>query len=382
MQILITTRIFPPAIGGPATLAALCAEHLTKAGHRVSVICQTESPGHDDSRYPFPVLRLPVRTAPWRRFSGTVAAIARAARAADVIFDHGLTTESGLVRKGLRDTPVVVCVHGDLAWEAATLRGWTTDDFETFQRRRYGWRVEMLKRLRTFAMRAHDRLIAPSQYMKRTIRNWGVPEERIEVIPYPVLAPPSLPARRAPREGAGGLNVLGLGVLEIRKHYEQAIEAIAPVAGVRLDLVGDGPERPRLEALTKQLGLENRVRFWGRLPNEKVWDLFRDADVVLHPSQWENLPVTILETMLAGLPVIARPIGGIPEQIEDGVTGYLVPGNDAGSMREALERFASLPPERRAAMGERARAVCRERFGFEVVMDKTTCLLERFAKCR
>jgi len=86
--------------------------------------------------------------------------------------------------------------------------------------------------------------------------------------------------------------------------------------------------------------------------------------------------------MLAGVPVIAHPIGGIPEQIEDGVTGYLYPGNDAASLRAALERFASLPPERRAAMGERAREVCRERFGFEVVMDRVARLLERFAKRR
>ncbi|MCX7825621.1 MAG: glycosyltransferase family 4 protein [Verrucomicrobiae bacterium] len=380
MQILITTGIFPPAIGGPATLAVLCGEHLTKAGHRVSLICQSEDLHHDDARYSFPVLRLPVRAPMWRRVSSTVSAIRRAARTADVVFGHGLSVESALVRKWLCDTPLVSFVHGDLAWEAAHLRRWTEDDFETFQRRRYGWQIETMKRLRSFAMRTHDRLIAPSQYMKNTMRNWGVPEEIIEVIPYPVPAPATLPARRVPRDSASGLNVLGIGVLEIRKHYEQAIEAIAPIAGARLDLVGDGPERPRLEALTKQLGLEDRVRFWGRLPNEKVWGLFRDADVLVHPSQWENLPVTILETMLAGVPVIARPIGGIPEQIEDGATGYVVPGNDAGSLREALERFAALPPERRAAMGERARAVFQERFSFEVVMDRVTRLLERCAK--
>ncbi|MBM3888137.1 MAG: glycosyltransferase family 4 protein [Verrucomicrobia bacterium] len=380
MQILITTGIFPPAIGGPATLAPLCGEHLTKAGHRVAVLTQSESLGHDDSRYPFRVLRLPVHVPQWRRVSGTVAAIAREARAADVVLGHGLAIESAFVRKWWCKTPVVSYVHGDLAWEAARLRGWTTDDFETFQRKRHDGRIETMKRLRTFALKTMDQLVAPSQYMKGVIRNWGVPEERIEVIHNPAIPPPGGQAQRRRPNGSGGLNLLSVGRLESWKHYEQVIEAMAPITGARLDLVGEGSEQPRLAALTQKLGLEQRVRFWGRLPNEKVWELFREADVFVHSSQWENFPIIIVEAMLAGVPVIARPIGGIPDQIEDQVSGCLVPGNDAASLRAALERFASLPPERRAAMGERARAVCQERFSSEVVMEKISRLLERCAK--
>ena len=381
MQILITTGIFPPAIGGPATLAPLCADHLTKTGHRVRVLTPSDSLDHDDSRYLFPVQRLPVRLPQWRRIRNTVSAIARETRGADVVFGHGLTIEMAFVRRWLRDTPIVSYVHGDLAWETARLRGWTTDDFETFQQRRYDRRIEVFRWLRSFAMRTHDQLIAPSQYMKNTIRNWGVPEEKIEVIPYPVIPPACLPTQRRPHKESDGLRVLGVGRLESWKHYEQVIEAIAPIAGARLDLVGDGAERPRLESLAKRLGVEDRVRFWGSQPNEKVWALLQEADVFMHSSQWENLPVIILEAMLAGLPVIARPIGGIPEEVEDGTSGYLVPGNDAASLRAALERFAGLPLDRRTAMGERARAICRERFSFEVVMENISRLLERCGRC-
>jgi len=382
MQILITTGNFPPAIGGPATLAPLCAEHLAKVGHQVTIVAQSEVVESDDSHYPFRVLRVPVRVAQWRRVSNTVVAVAREARAADVVLGHGLAIESAFVRKWLHDTPIVSYVHGDLAWEGARQRGWTADDFETFQRRRYGWQVETLRRLRTFAAKAMDGLVAPSQYMKQTVCNWGVPEDRIEVIPNPAIPPASLPTAQRRPHGAGGLNVLGAGRFESWKHYEQVIEAVAHIAGARLNLVGDGAEKPRLVALTKQLGLEDRVRFWGSLPNEKVWELFLETDVLVHSSQWENFPIVIVEAMLAGLPVIARPIGGIPEQVEDGVTGYLEPGNDAASLRAALERFASLAPDRRAAMGERARAVCKERFSSGIILERMTRVVERFARRR
>ena len=89
---------------------------------------------------------------------------------------------------------------------------------------------------------------------------------------------------------------------------------------MRLLVLGDGPELPRLEARAAALGVAGRTRFLGHGSRDDVIALFRAADAVLVTSAWENLPHTLLEALAAGAPVIATSVGGIPEVVEDGET--------------------------------------------------------------
>jgi glycosyltransferase involved in cell wall biosynthesis len=147
VRILIVTGIFPPDIGGPATYVPQIAEGLAQRGHAVTVVTLSDRFDHEDGVYPFRVIRLPRRAfKPWR-MGRTVLVLLRLGRRADVLFVNGLALESALANFVLRK-PLVMKVVGDLAWERATGRGWTADDFEAFQRRRYGLRIELLKALR------------------------------------------------------------------------------------------------------------------------------------------------------------------------------------------------------------------------------------------
>ena len=113
-----------------------------------------------------------------------------------------------------------------------------------------------------------------------------------------------------------------------QKSLEVGIEAVSRVAGVRLLVAGDGPERRRWSGWRR-----DRVRFLGPLPREDVLRLFRAADASLLSSTWENFPHTVVESLAVGTPVIATAVGGVPEVVTDGENGLLVPPGDAERAR-------------------------------------------------
>jgi glycosyltransferase involved in cell wall biosynthesis len=117
--------------------------------------------------------------------------------------------------------------------------------------------------------------------------------------------------------------------------------------------VGDGPDRKSLNELVEQAGLSGKVRFHGRLTRDELARLLLDADVLTTPSvptrdgRREGIPVVLMEAMGSGVPVIASDLSGIPELVNDELTGLLVPPRDAISLAQALERYIQDPGLRR-----------------------------------
>jgi glycosyltransferase involved in cell wall biosynthesis len=108
-------------------------------------------------------------------------------------------------------------------------------------------------------------------------------------------------------------------------------------------IAGDGPERTGLERLAERLA-PGRIRFLGRLTKAALVGLLGAAAAVVVPSRWwENQPMSVLEAMAAGAPVVAAAVGGIPELIDDGVDGRLVPPNDVAALAAALTRIGTDP---------------------------------------
>ncbi|MEO5494550.1 MAG: glycosyltransferase family 4 protein [Sphingomonas sp.] len=137
--------------------------------------------------------------------------------------------------------------------------------------------------------------------------------------------------------------IVALGRLSAEKGFGILIEAVAQLDDVKLRLVGDGPERAALTAVVDRLELADRVTFVGELPPEKVRAELRAADIFCLPSFSEGLPVSIMEAMAAGVPVVATWIAGIPELAQDGVTALTVPPARADSLAEALRRLVEDP---------------------------------------
>lgn len=137
-----------------------------------------------------------------------------------------------------------------------------------------------------------------------------------------------------------GKRALFVGRLSSVKGIQYLLGAMSivhrEIPEAKLTLVGDGEERERLEHLTDYLGIRECIEFVGAVPHERVQDYMHHADVLVLPSLSEGFPVTILEAMANGLPVVATCVGGVPEIIENNVNGYLVETENQKEVAEAL----------------------------------------------
>lgn len=119
------------------------------------------------------------------------------------------------------------------------------------------------------------------------------------------------------------------GTINTRKGHLYIIEALhrlskEKLAEIHVDFLGEGPQRMELEELVKQYGLENHVKFYGSVPNVEVYRHLAEQNIYILMSQNEGLPISIIEAMRAGLPVISTKIAGIPEIVKDGYNGILL----------------------------------------------------------
>ncbi len=210
-----------------------------------------------------------------------------------------------------------------------------------------------------------DLFICPSHALGRWMRG-SLDVANVEVVHNFVRAPeppPGPPEADPPR-------LLFAGRLSPEKGAAILIRALPPVLeahpGTVLTVAGDGPERSSVEALARELGVGRAVRFVGTLGPDGLADLYRQATAFVLPTLWmENCPVAVLEAMAHGRPVVATRIGGIPELVEDGVTGLLVsradPSELARRIKELLSKPAHLVDMGDAAAARHRRMFCPER---------------------
>ena len=148
--------------------------------------------------------------------------------------------------------------------------------------------------------------------------------------------------------------------------------------GAHLLVVGDGPERPHLERRAAALGMADRVTFAGNRAD--VPDMLASADVFVLPSLTEALPTVVAEAMAAGLPVIANPVGGTPEMVDDH-TGLLVPPGDPAALARAISAVLG-DPRRAGAMGRAGARAAAERFEITTQTGKLAAEYRRLVMAR
>lgn len=166
------------------------------------------------------------------------------------------------------------------------------------------------------------------------------------------------PDRYAPADRPAGHEVLFIGRLAAAKGVPVLLEAFAKARAscpkARLTLVGDGPARRALEARSRELGLSDAVRFTGYLSQDEVAAELARCDLFALPSFAEGVPVVLMEAMASARPVLTTRIAGIPELVEDGVSGRIVAPGDADLFAEAMVDILD-SPERAAEMGRAGR---------------------------
>jgi len=163
------------------------------------------------------------------------------------------------------------------------------------------------------------------------------------------------------RLSSADLLIGAVGRLDRQKGFATLIRAMAQLKDlpVKCAILGEGPERPRLEALVRQHALEKTVWLIGEKTEIPSW--LCAFDLYALPSLWEGLPNALLEAMALGLPVVASDVDGVPEAVADGKDGMLVAPDRPAALARALRALA-VDPARRAALGRAAQATVAERF--------------------
>jgi glycosyltransferase involved in cell wall biosynthesis len=178
-----------------------------------------------------------------------------------------------------------------------------------------------------------------------------------------IVIPNAIDARAFPRTHRESKlpRLVAVGRLKAPKDFATLVRAVAdlPEQSCELLIVGDGPDRPRLEAEIERVGLDGRVRLAGERAD--VPDLLAGADVFVLSSASEGMPISVLEAMAAGLPVVASRVGGVPELVADGETGLLVPPGDSEALAQALRGLLA-DARLRHRLGDAGRVRVRERF--------------------
>ena len=254
-RILITTGIFPPDIGGPATFIPSFAEFLSLNKFKVRVITLSDDSKREDSQYPFKVLRIKRIEMRWLRTLITTTKIARELRSSDMVFCNGLYLETALSLRlcNFRGRSLVKIV-GDPVWERSQNSNFDRSSIPgkiKFNALRYFGKIE--RRLITWALEQFDQVTTPGESLAKEVESWSK-RLVVKVVHNGVLIP---------RENARRTKIYDLIVvsrLVSWKNVDILVQACAK-ANLPLTIIGDGPEKNSLVTLSKTL--EHNVKFLG-----------------------------------------------------------------------------------------------------------------------
>lgn len=225
-----------------------------------------------------------------------------------------------------------------------------------------------------FSCKNADIVTTNSQHAKSQIHNsYGIPTSSIGVM-Y-IGADESFLRRDPPQIKADRFSLLFCGYLGGPRQVKgvdillQAMPAVIAAHDATLAIIGTGEHEDRYKTICLDLGIRDHVRFLGFIDHEELSDHFSSADLFVLPSRSESMPVVVAEAMASALPVVSTTVGGIPELVEDGRTGVLVPPNDPLALAGAINALLDDPDTMRA-MGTRGRQRVEEHFTWDKVGER------------
>lgn len=340
MRLLFITQDFPPEIGGIQTYAVELARRLAPRCDDFAVLAPAmPSAEAGDAALPFEVIRLEA-TADSLAFKafGPVRRLART-RGFDTVFHVQWPTALSTMLARFVGGPrrIFVAAHGrELLFEPLS-----------------GVAQTIYDGVRALILRHADGLFPVSRYTASLLESLGAPPKRIQIVHNGTDPALFHPADVAPLRAQLGLNgqkvLLTVGRLVGRKGVDTVLHALPEVAqavpGVTYLVAGDGPDRPRLEALARRLGVGESVRFVGSLEDVRALrDHYNACDVFVMPAREappdvEGFGIVFLEAGACGKPVVGARAGGVPDAIRHGDTGLLVAPDDVPALTDSLTRL-------------------------------------------
>ena len=344
-KILIATGIYPPDIGGPASIITPLSNSLRENGFAVKIITYSSIASSTGEENVYRIRKNKIFSPLvyfWKMFWLSLGV--------DLIYatDTYSVGYFAYLIKEFTGKKYLIRFVGDSAWETAVANNWTSDYIVDFQQKTYRQKIEILKARRRRILISADAIIAASNFIAGVARMIGVKSEKINVI-YNSVDFISSDFNDSETE-------------EIRKKYDQnkkiiitacrltnwkgvdGIIKIMPVllkkiGAVNFLVLGDGPELDNLKKLAIELGVQDQVQFLGRIRHEEILSYFKAADLFILNTNYEAMSHTLLEAMTAGAPIVATRAGGNPEVIDDGKSGLLVNYNQSEELTNAATKI-------------------------------------------
>lgn len=342
-KILITTGIFPPDIGGPASYSKLLA---VKLGADATVLTYSSvwnfKDGGDQS---YKIIRV------WNKWPKGIKhlifgiKLLGLVRKCDTVYALNVWSAGfpSLIASKIFRKKFIIRIAGDYAWEIGAGNGRVNLLIDDFQKaKKNGW-VGLLYKLQGWICRRADTIIVPSKYLAGIVKDWGVPALKTKVIYNGVDFGRSDLSKEEARNKIGihGNIILSVGRFVPWKGFRMLIKIMPNLLElnqfVRLVIVGDGPDKKNLESMIKNLGLDKRVFLVGKKSKDELAVYLSSADMFILNSGYEGFSHQILEAMVVGVPVIATAVGGNKEVIKQGENGFLVKYNDEFNIFEAIK---------------------------------------------
>jgi len=342
MKIVIASGIYPPDIGGPATYSRLIAREFIKRGIDATVICYSdEKKEFIDQEEKFEILRILRRHNILFRYWLYFWSLFKLAKNKDVIYAQGPLAAgfpAMLVSKILKKKFVIKIV-GDYAWEQGVNQFRLKDLIEPFQSKEYNFKVELIRKMQKLVVKKADKIIVPSEFLKKIVSEWGINPGKIFVV---YNSAPEVKDIKGDLKIGGDIIVSG-GRLEPWKGMDTLIEIMPDLlrenSNFKLVIIGYGPERDNLKFKIKNLKLENEVRLIDRLPHRELLEYFKTSKIFVLNSGYEGFSHLLLEAMAVGLPIITTNVCGNPEIVKDGYNGLLIDYNNKTQLKEAILRL-------------------------------------------
>lgn len=322
IRILITTGIYPPEIGGPATYTALLEKEMPKRGTNVLVL-------------PFRTVRNLPKIIRHLAFFLKVLYLGKGA---DVLYAQdpvsvGFPT---MLASKILGKPFLIRVAGDYAWEQAAQRFGVSDSIDNFQTKKYGSKTEILRVIQSLTVANADKVITPSKYFRNLVAGWNRGIDNVITIYNGIDLSKNI---RSAKEFEPK-TIISAGRLVPWKGFDCLIEIMKDLPKWKLFIAGDGPEKNRLLKVIESMNLKDRVFLLGQVDRSKLLTKLQECEVFVLNTSFESFSFQIVEAMSAGIPVISTNIGNINEIVENGEEGILISPNDKNGMLKAIEKFS------------------------------------------
>jgi len=341
IKVLIATGIYPPDLGGPATILTELPGALIKKGIEVKVITYSDVALTAQEQREKMVYRISRKQCSLCRKAKYFWQMLELSFWADMIYatdTYSVGYFAYLIKK-LINKKYIIRFAGDSAWEAAAANGWTEDYIVDFQEKKYGAKIEKLKQRRTKILIGADKLIAVSGFIAQIAVMIGVAKDKIRVIynsvdffgEQPQKTKPQFPTlvfagRLIPWKGVEALLYV---VAELKNDWPDIV----------FEVLGDGPQEFHLKEMARQLNVEQNVKFRGRVSEPESHKIFARSTIFVLNTNYEGLPHSVLNAMKSGLPVITTSIGGNVEVVQNEESGLLVSYNDKRAWLSAITRL-------------------------------------------